>query len=322
MKSIIRAMLALGLAATTFCAAAQDGYPDHQIQVIIPLAAASAVDAAARVLMPRVSNELKQSIYIENLPGSAGLIGTDRLVRSPADGYTIGGVNDSVLAMVPNLYKVTWNPLTDLMPISLVGTIEWGLVVKSDSPYHSVTDLIKAAKAHPGALNYGSGGSGSPQHLAMAMFDDRAGIKMTHVPYKGATQAAIGVAAGEVDTGFLGLATVLPLVSAGKLRLLAVSTHERLPYLPGVPTVNESGLPGYFFNSWFALIAPKGTPKQIVNRLYAAVAHALKDKDVRQELTEQGLTVRGTTPAEFQSELKKQYALYRGIIRAQHIQIQ
>ena len=322
MKSAIRAMLAACLAAAAFCAAAQDDYPDHQIHVIIPLAAASAVDAAARVLMPRVSNELKQSIYLENLPGSAGLIGTERLIRSPADGYTIGGVNDSVLAMVPNLYKVTWNPLTDLTPISLVGTIEWGLVVKSDSPYHSVADLIKAAKAHPGVLNYGSGGSGSPQHLAMAMFDDRAGIKMTHVPYKGATQAAIGIAAGEVDVGFVGLATVLPLVSAGKLRLLAVSTHGRLPYLPNVPTVDESGLPGYFFNSWFALVGPKGMPKAIVNRLYTSVARALKDKGVRQELTEQGLTVRGTTPAEFRSELKKQYALYRGIIRAQHIQIQ
>lgn len=322
MKTRFPACLAACLAAATFSAAAQNPYPSQQIHMIIPLAAGSAVDVAARVLTKRMSDDLKQSIYLENVPGSAGLVGTERLARAVGDGYTIGGVNDSVLAMVPNLYKTSWDPLQDLVPVSLVGTIEWGLVVKPDSPYQSVADLIKAAKDQPSVLNYGSGGSGSPQHLAMAMFASRVGIKMTHVPYKGATPAAIAVAAGEVDAAFQGLGTVVPLISSGKLRLLAVSTPQRLPQFPDVPTVVEAGVPDFFFNSWFALVAPKDTPASVVDRLYTSMTTALKDDAVRKQLTAQGMTIRGTTPAEFQAALKDQHALYRKVIQAEGIQVQ
>jgi len=311
-------LLAAGLAAAV-AAAAQTAYPTKGIHMIIPLAAGSAVDNGARVLTQRMAGELGQSFYLENIPGSAGLIGAERVAKAAPDGYTVGGFNDSVLTMVPNIYKTSWDPLVDFTPVSLVGTIEWGLVVRADSPYQTVADFIAAAKTRPSGLNYGSGGSGSPQHLAMALFAGRAGIDVTHVPYKGATPAAIAVAGGEVDAAFQGLGTVTSLIAAGKLRLLAVSTPQRLAQYPDVPTVSESGLPDFFFNSWFAIVAPKGTPKPIVDRLYDAVKSALADPETRKQLMGQGMTLRGSPPAEFAAALKDQHALYRKVIQSNNI---
>lgn len=309
--------------ATVGMAQAQPAYPAAKaIHMIIPLAAGSAVDNGARVLTQRMGTELGQSFYLENIPGSSGLIGAERVAKAAPDGYTVGGFNDSVLTMVPNIYKANWDPLADFVPISLVGTIEWGLVVKPDSPYKTAADFIAAAKAAPGKLNYGSGGSGSPQHLAMAMFASRAGITMTHVPYKGATPAAIAVAAGEVDGAFQGLGTVTSLISGGKLRLLAVSTQQRLPQYPNVPTVTESGLPDFFFNSWFAMVAPRGTPGPIVDKLYGAMKKSLDDPEVKKQLTAQGMTIRGTTPAEFGTALKDQFTLYKQVIQSNNIKVE
>jgi tripartite-type tricarboxylate transporter receptor subunit TctC len=220
---------ACALSAFSLTATAQSGYPNKPIKMIIPLAAGSAVDNAARILTTKMSQGLGQNIVIENQAGSAGLIGADRVAKAAPDGYTLGGFNDSVLTMIPHVYpKSTWNALTDFDLLSLVATIEWGLVVKTDSPYKTVADFIAAAKALPGKLNYGSGGNGSPQHIAMALFSNRSGINATHVPYKGATPAAVAVAAGEVDAAFQGLGTVTSLIQGGKLRLLAVSTQKRL----------------------------------------------------------------------------------------------
>lgn len=320
-RSLLTALLptTLLLLGQPNLASAQTSYPDRQIHMIIPLAVGSAVDSAARVLAKSMSDDLGQSIYLENVPGSAGLIGAERVAKASADGYTLGAFNDSVLTMVPNIQKTKWDPLTDFVPVSLVGTIEWGLVVAANSPYRTVNDFIKAAKARPKALNYGSGGSGSPQHLAMVMFANQAGIEVTHVPYKGATPAAIAVASGEVEAAFQGLGTVVPLIASGRLRLLAVSTEKRLPQYPDVPTVAQAALPDFFFNSWFALVAPKGTSDQVVERLYTSVSTALKDPGISQKLEAQGMTLRGTTPSEFGAALKDQYSRYQRIIQTNHI---
>ena len=298
-RSALRALLAAVLAAGLSTAAAQSVYPSRTIQMIVPLAAASAVDNAARIIAQRMSESMGQAIVIENQPGAAGLIGAERVAKAAPDGYVIGGFNDSIMTMLPNLHaSLPWDILRDFEPISLVATVEWGLVVNNDSPYKSAADLIAAAKANPGRINYGSGGNGSPQHVAMEMFASSAGISLTHVPYRGATQAALDVASGQVAVAFQGLATVTSLVRGGKLRLLAVTTRTRLPQFPEVPTVSESGLPGFEFNSWFALMAPARTPKPIIARLNAEVQKALADPDVRSRLDAQGLTVRGSSPEE------------------------
>ncbi|MDL9999996.1 tripartite tricarboxylate transporter substrate binding protein [Variovorax sp. J22P240] len=320
MTFLQRLLAAVWICTAAVAASAQPSYPTKPIRMVIPLAAGSAVDNGARVLTQKMGVELGQPFVLENIPGSSGLIGADRVAHAAPDGYTIGGFNDSVLTMIPHIYpKAGWDALTDFAPISLVGTIEWGLVVPPDSPLRTVEDFIKAAKASPGKLNYGSGGSGSPQHIAMAMFASRAGINVTHVPYKGATPAAVAVAGGEVDAAFQGLGTVTSLIQGGKLRLLAVSTSKRLPQYPNVPTVAESGLPDFYFNSWFAMVAPKGTPKEIIDRLHAAMRSALDDPDTNAKLVGLGITVRGTSPEDFGRAIGEQYALYRKVIQANNI---
>jgi tripartite-type tricarboxylate transporter receptor subunit TctC len=314
---LIAAICFVGLAS------AQPRYPDKPIRMVVPLAAGSAVDNAMRIVTERMAENMGQAIAIENQPGAAGLIGAERVAKAAADGYTIGGFNDSIMTMLPNLYaKMPWDILRDFEPVSLVATVEWGLVTTSDSPYRTAADLIVAAKASPGKINYGSGGNGSPQHVAMELFASTAGISLTHVPYKGATQAAVGVAAGEVQVAFQGLATVTGLVKSGKLRLLAVTTARRMPLFPEVPTVSESGLPGFEFNSWATIVAPAGTPKQIVSFLNAEVVRALTASDVRDKLLTQGLTPRGSTTEELAQATREQLARYAGLMKQAGIKLE
>jgi tripartite-type tricarboxylate transporter receptor subunit TctC len=296
--------------------AAQAAYPAKPIHMVVPLAAGSAVDNAMRIVTQRMAENMGQNIVIENQPGAAGLIGADRVAKAAPDGYTIGGFNDSIMTMLPNLYPtMPWDILRDFEPVSLVATVEWGLVVSNDSPYRSAADLIAAAKANPGRINYGSGGNGSPQHVAMELFASLAGISLTHVPYKGATQAAVGVAAGEVPVAFQGLATVTGLLKGGKLRLIAVTTPQRLPQFADVPTVSESGLPGFEFNSWATVMAPAGTAKANIARLNAEIVKALAAADVREKLIAQGLTPRGSSAEELRQATRQQLARYATLMK-------
>src|SRR6476660_5521924 len=280
-----------------FPANAQTTYPDRPIKMIVPLAAASAVDVAARIVTQKMADNIGQQIVILNQPGASGSIGAEQVARADPDGYTIGGFNDSIMTMVPHLQsRLRWDILRDFEPVSLVATVEWGLIANNSASFKNAADLIAAAKAAPGKIDYSSGGPGSPQHLAMAMFASAAGISLTHVPYKGATQAATDVAGGQIPVGFQGLGTVAALVRGGQLKLIGVTTEKRLPQFSDVPTVAESGLPGFYFNSWFAILAPAGTPKDIVARLNAEVLKAVGDPEVRRRLEELGFAVRGTRP--------------------------
>lgn len=304
------------LLATTALSQTGSGYPNRPIRMIVPLAAGSAVDNAARILAQKMGQNMGQSIVVENQPGAAGLIGAERVAKAAPDGYTIGGFNDSIMTMLPNLNaKMPWDILKDFEPVSLVATVEWGLVVASDAKERIAGDLLATAKAAPGKLNYGSGGNGSPQHIAMALFASLAGVQMTHVPYKGATQAAMGVAANEVQAAFQGIATVNALVRGGKLKLIGVTTPRRMPQFPEVPTVSESGLPGFEFNSWFAMMAPAGTPKSVVQTLHAEISKALGDPEVREKFAGLGLSPRGTSPDELGVAVRGQLARYGNMIK-------
>jgi tripartite-type tricarboxylate transporter receptor subunit TctC len=310
--------LATFLIATTlaFSASAQSTYPTKPIKVIVPLAAGSAVDNAARIVTEKMSRNMGVGIIIENQPGAAGLIGAGNVAKASPDGYTLGGFNDSVMTMVPNMTpRMPWDIVKDFEPISLVATVEWGLVVNVNAPEKTAADLIAEAKKAPGKINYGSGGNGSPQHIAMALFASQAGVQMQHVPYKGATQAAVAVGGGEVLTAMQGISTVKPLIAANKVRLIGVTTPRRMPQFPDVPTVSESGLAGFEFNSWFAMMAPAGTPKEITHRLALEVRKALEDPEVRGKLEGQGLTPRGTSPEELGVATKAQLAKYGELIR-------
>ncbi|MEN9995528.1 MAG: hypothetical protein RL462_304 [Pseudomonadota bacterium] len=295
-------------------------YPNKPIKLIVPLAAGSAVDNAARIVMQKVAANLGASVAVENQAGAAGLIGADKVAKSAPDGYTLGGFNDSIMTMLPNLQaKMPWDIQKDFEPISLVATVEWGVVVPSDSTIRTAADLIAAAKKAPGQMNYGSGGNGSPQHIAMALFASQAGVQLTHVPYKGATQAAVGVAGHEVQVAFQGIATVSSLIKSGKLRLIAVTTPKRLPQFPDVPTVSESGLSGFEFNSWYAMMAPAGTPKVILQKLHSEIVKAISDPAIKEQLLGLGLTPKGTSPDELAADLKTQFTKYGNLIKQANI---
>jgi tripartite-type tricarboxylate transporter receptor subunit TctC len=315
----MRLLCSLVLAFALFVGAdamAQPVYPDRPIRMIVPLAAASAVDVAARIVTQKMADNMGQQIVIINQPGASGLIGAEQVARAEPDGYTIGGFNDSIMTMVPNLQaRMRWDILKDFEPVSLVATVEWGLIANNRTSYKTAADLIAAAKAAPGKIDFGSGGPGSPQHLAMAMFASDAGIALTHVPYKGATQAATDVAGGQIPVAFQGLGTVAALVRGGQVKLLGVATEKRLLSFPDVPTVSESGLPGFFFNSWFAILTPAGTPKQIIAKLNAEVLKALADPQVRRRLGEVGIAPRGSSAEELRSMTRDQLAKYARLIK-------
>jgi tripartite-type tricarboxylate transporter receptor subunit TctC len=321
MKLVFAAVLGAAVFATfASIAHAQAPYPNRPIKLIVPLAAGSAVDNAARIVAQKMSQGLGQNIVIENQAGASGLIGADHVAKAAPDGYTIGGFNDSIMTMVPQLKSnMPWDIFRDFTPVSLVATVEWGLVANNDVPYKNAAGLIAAASKAPGAINYGSGGNGSPQHIAMALFAAQTNLNMVHVPYKGATQAAVGVAGGEVPVAFQGLATVTSLLKGGKLKLLGVTTRARLPQFPDVPTVGESGLAGFEFNSWFALLAPAGTPPEIITRLNAEVVKALTDPEVREKLIAQGLSPRGSSAADLGAATKDQYARYGRLFKQANI---
>ena len=313
LSSLLGAMLALP-------AAAQSNYPNKPIRMIVPLAAGSAVDVAARMVAQKMSLSLGQTVVVENQPGAAGLVGADHVAKAAPDGYTIGGFNDSIMTMVPSLQaRMPWDILRDFTPVSLVATVEWGLVSHPAAAYKNAGGLIAAAAAAPGKIDYGSGGIGSPQHIAMALFASEAGISLTHVPYKGATQAAVGVAGGEVAVAFQGLATVNSLIKGNRVKLLAVSTPKRMPQYPEAPTVSESGLPGFEFNSWFAVLAPAGTPAEIVARLNSEIVKAIADPALREQLIAQGLTPRGSSAEELGAATKLQLAKYAALIKRANI---
>lgn len=301
-------------------AQAQGTYPNKPIRMIVPLGAGSAVDVAARLLAQKMSENMGQAIVVENITGAAGIIGADRLAKAAPDGYTIGGFNDSVLTMVPNLNKNTpFNPVTDFAHISQVATIEFSVAVAADSKYKTAAELVAAAKAAPGQITFASGGNGSPQHLGGALFAAHTGIDIKHVPYRDASLAAQGVAGNQVDMTVQGIATVASLAKGGKLRLVGVMADSRQPEYPNTMTLKEQGIQGFDFSTWFALTSPKGTPKEIVERLQREVVKALADPMIKERYAGLGLKPNGTTPEQLTALVGNQLARYGQAIRDNNI---
>lgn len=322
-RRLRRGILALAGAAALTAALpghAQGSYPNRPIRMIVPLAAGSAVDVAARILAQKMSAGMGQGIVVENLVGASGIIGASQVAKAAPDGYTIGGFNDSILTMVPPLNPNTpFNPLTDFAHISQVATIEFSVAVAANSPYKTAADLVAAAKANPGRVSYASGGNGSPQHFGGALFASHTGVDLKHVPYRGASQAAQDVAGGQVDVTFQGIATVSALAKGGKLRLIGVMAPTRHAEYPDVPTLAEQGIKGFDYSTWFGLTAPAGTPKEIVARLHREAMKALQDPDLQARYAALGLRTNGTTPEQMSALVREQLARYTKAVQASNI---
>ncbi|QWD63810.1 tripartite tricarboxylate transporter substrate binding protein [Polynucleobacter sp. MWH-UH2A] len=267
---------------------AQANYPNRTIQTIMPLQAGSGVDILMRPITQKMGESLGQAITIENIPGGAGLIGTAKVAQSPADGYVLGAFNDSILTMLPNLYKkIDYDPIQSFAPISEVAAITFVMVANPSFPGNTAADLVRIAKEKPGKIDYASGGNGSPQHIGMEIFRQYTGAPIVHIPYRGAAAAVTDVMAGQVPVMISALSVVLPHIRAGKLKVLGVASKTRSPLLPNVPTINES-VKGYEFSTWGALLAPKGTSPAIIEKLNDSLALALKDPKLREQLIQQG----------------------------------
>jgi tripartite-type tricarboxylate transporter receptor subunit TctC len=318
-SSLRRAALALACAAAlpwAGAAHAQAGYPNKPIRMIVPLAAGSAVDVAARLLAAKMSQNMGQTVVVENVVGAAGIIGASQLAKAAPDGYTIGGFNDSILTMVPNLNPNTpFNPMTDFVHVSRVAIIEFSIAVAPNAPWKSAADLVAAAKAAPGRYTYASGGNGSPQHMGGALFAAHTGIDIPHVPYRGASQAAQDVAGGQVDVTVQGIATVAALAKGGKLKLIGVMADQRHPEYPDTPTLKEAGIQGFEYSTWFGITLPKGTPKDITDRLNAEVVKALADSEIRQRFAAVGLRPEGSSPQAMTGIVRDQLARYGKAIK-------
>jgi len=274
-------------------------YPAKVIQMIVPVQAGSGADAILRIVANKMAENMKQQIVLDNAPGAAGLIAMERAARAPTDGYTIAGVNDGSLVMTPHLYKkVNYDALNSFEPVSLLAKINWVLIENPNLPAKTVKELIALAKSRPGQIDYASGGNGSPQHIAMELFSAEARVKLNHVPYRGATQAALDVVGGQIPCMFTATSIVLGNVRDGKVRALGVGSAKRSPLLQQVPTISEAGLPGFEYFTWAGIFVPKGTPKPIIDKLNAEAVKAVNDPMTRDRLLENALDPVGSSAEE------------------------
>lgn len=293
-----------------------DNYPNKAIRMICPFPAGGAVDFVGRFFAQRMSPILGQQVFVDNRGGAAGIIGMEAGAHAPADGYTITLANLSVMSINPFLYsKLPYDAVRDFAPVIELAQSVNLLVVHPSLPVKSVKELIAFAKANPGALNYASPGSGGPAHLATELLNSMAGIKMVHIPYKGAGAAIPAVLAGESQVYIEPVATMMPHVNSGRVRALAVTSAKRTPIAPELPTLAEAGVPGYEFTSWYGVIVPAATPAAIVTRLNATLNRILTQADVKDQLTAQAMLLVGGTPEAFGARIKTEMARWGKVVR-------
>lgn len=315
MDHLNRRRLALLLAGACLAPLAQaQAYPDKSIRLIVPWPAGGGADAVGRAVAQALTTELGKTVYVENVAGAGGNIGTQQFIRSAPDGYTLLLATSSTNVANPYLYKKTgFDPIKDFTPVASVALIPNVLVVPAASPFKAPKDVIDAAKAKPGKLSYGSGGVGASAHLAGELFKSVAKVDITHVPYKGSGPALTDVMGGQLDLMFD--TGAFSHIKGGKIRALAVAADKRQPSIPDVPTFEELGIKGMIMNAWYGVAAPAGTPPAVVTKVNAAVNQALKSGDLGKRLADIGAEVRAGSPDEFSKFWRSELARYEGLVK-------
>ncbi|HET9651838.1 MAG TPA: tripartite tricarboxylate transporter substrate binding protein [Usitatibacter sp.] len=315
-RNFLFALAAAGALAAGTPAIAQD-YPSKPIHFVVPYPAGGPLDTVARLLGSKVSESVKQPVIVENKPGAGGNIGADFVAKSAPDGYTILMGAVATHAINPTLYaSIPYDPVRDFTPITQVASTPNVLVVNPSIPAKNVQEFIAYAKAHPGKLNFGSGSTGSAGHLAGELFDTMAGVKMVHVPYKGAGPAMQDLIGGQIQLMFDNLASSLGQIKAGRVKPLAVTTAKRTALAPDLPTISESGLPGFDISTWFGIFVPAKTPQPVVDRLYAEFTRELAMPEVREAMLKLGAEPVGNKPAEFAAYIRSEAEKYAKLIKA------
>jgi tripartite-type tricarboxylate transporter receptor subunit TctC len=296
-------------------------YPERPIRLIVPFSPGGTSDLIGRLVAAKLGDELGQTVIVDNRGGAGSTLGTGLAARAAPDGYTLI-VSHIALAINQTLYsKLPYNALTDLAPISKLGAAPSAVVVNNKQPVNSMRDLITLAKKEPGKLNYGSAGVGSAGHLSVALLEHVAGVRFTHVPYKGGGPSVAATIAGEVQLAIPVMASAAAHVKAGRLRMLAVTGAKRSQAAPDVPTAQEAGVPGYVYETWFGLFAPAGTPKSILAKLNQGTVKALDMKDIREQLFSQGVEADSSTPAELAKTLRDDTATWAKVIKSAGIPV-
>jgi tripartite-type tricarboxylate transporter receptor subunit TctC len=318
MMNVVVALAAAWVGLMIFPAAAADEFPSKSIHFLVPYPPGGGNDVVARTIAQKLSENIGQPVVIDNKPGGSGMVAGDILSKAAPDGYTIM-IDHSAIVVNPSLYPNISYDVRQLSPITMAVTIDNLLLVNPSLPVNSVSELIALAKSQPGRLNYASTGGGGPQHMAMEQFKSMAGVDIVHVPYKGGAPATMATLGGEVQMLFISVSTGLPHVKAGKLRALATAAPKRNALLPDLPTIAESGLPGYENIAWLGIFAPPKTPPAIVARLNAELVKALNSKDVRERFAKGGIDVVASTPEALGKVVNEEVSRYAGIVKAANI---
>jgi tripartite-type tricarboxylate transporter receptor subunit TctC len=315
---------ALALSFCQVATRAQDaGYPNRPIKMVVGFGAGGSTDLAARIMAQKMSEILGQTILVENRTGASGMIAAEDVTKSPPDGYTLMMASQTVLAVAPKLYrKVTFDPIKDFAPIAYCGASPLVLVVNPSFPAHTTAEMIAMAKAEPGKIIFGTGGVGTTPHIASEMFQFVAGIKMSHVPYRGEAGAINDLVAGQIPAMFANLSAISGQIQAGTVRALAVTSPQRAPSAPNIPTVAET-LPGFAADTWFGIVAPAATPRAVIDKLNAAAQKALASDDTKKRYTDLGMAstgAGGSTPGELDAYIKSEIAKWSKVIADANIQ--
>ena len=321
MNLLNKGLLALGLCAAATLAAAQDAFPSKPVKIVVPYAAGGPADLLARSVAEKLGPRLGQPVVVENKPGAGGNTGADQVAKAPADGYTLvlaTIAHNGAVKLYPNL---RYDPLKELKPVILIAEAPSVLIVRQDLPVKSVAELLALARKEPGKLSYGSAGNGSAMHMAAELFRYMTKIEYTHVPYRGGAPAMADLLGGQIDLLFESLGTAHPQLQSGKVRALAVTGSSRSPSLPGVPTIAESGVPGYSSVPWYTISVASGVPAAIVNRLNTEINGVLKDRELVQRWDGLGVVPLGGTPADALARNQAETAKWSAVITAAHIKL-
>ena len=318
-RSILKAVTTAALVLGAFSTNAADTYPSQPVKWVVPFSPGGAMDTMARTLGESLSFSMKQAVVIENRPGAGGAIGSGLVAKATPDGHTMMIVSIGH-AVNPSIYpKLQYDAIRDFAPVSLVGVVPNLLVAHPSVKASTVRALIALAKAQPGKLTYASAGNGTTVHLAAELFNSMAGVDIMHVPYKGSAPAVTDLMGGQVDIMFDSLSSAKPYVESGKLKALAVTTSKRSSLFPNVPTVAESGMPGYELSGWYAVFVPAKTPRPIVDRLNAVLVKALRQANVRARFAQIGAEPIGSSPEELANTLKTETARWAQVVRARNV---
>jgi tripartite-type tricarboxylate transporter receptor subunit TctC len=314
MQHVATPALALLIALAPGAVHAQEAWPDRTITFVVPYAAGGYTDLVGRLTARYVEKELGKPVVVENRPGAGGIVGTQSVANAAPDGYTFCVCSVGAVSIAPFAQKVGYDPLQDLAPVGIVSSIVQAVIVKKDLPVKTMAELVSYAKANPGKLNYGSSGAGGLTHYSVELFQARTGIKAVHIPFKGGAPATAALLSGEIDFAFANMSDALPQIEAGTVRGLAVTSLERSPYVPDLPSVHEAAVPNFIVETWNGIIAPSKTPQPIVRKMSEILIKMADDPEMKEAMRKAGANTVKTTPEQYRAQIQQEMAQWKPLI--------